>query len=143
MESVALSLDPDDLRDSSLKVTLKPAEFDSGNFIRDTNARRTVFETNEYPEITFSAERIAADGNSLAEGESKEVTVRGNLEMHGVTNEVRIPVTVSRSEDTLTATGEFSVLLSDYEMERPSFFGNTVNDEVTLEFDISLTLADL
>ena len=69
--------------------------------------------------------------------------LRGNLTMHGVTNEVRIPVTVSREGDALTATGEFAVLLSDYEMMRPSFFGNTVNDEVALAFDITLSLAGL
>ena len=143
VESVTLSLDPENVRSSGLTVTLKPGDFDSGNFIRDTNARRTVFETNEYPEITFTAEGIAAEGNSLADGERKAVNLRGDLTMHGVTNEVRLPVSVSRDGATLTATGAFSVLLSDYEMKRPSFLSNTVNDEVTLEFDITLTLADL
>ena len=143
VESVMLSLNPDDVRSSSLTVTLEPDAFDSGNLIRDTNARRTVFETGEYPEITFTAENVAAEGNSLADGEQKEVTLRGDLTMHGVTNEIRIPLSVSRDGDTLTATGEFSVLLSDYEMTQPSFFGNTVNDEVALSFDLTLTLADL
>ena len=143
VESVVLSLNPDDVRSSSLTVTLEPDEFDSGNLIRDTNARRTVFETGEYPEITFTAENVAAEGNSLADGEQKEVTLRGDLTMHGVTREVRIPASVSRDGNTLKATGEFAVLLSDYEMTQPSFFGNTVNDEVTLSFDITLTLADL
>ena len=142
VERIELSLNPDDLRSSSLTVTLKPAEFDSGNFIRDTNARRTVFETNEYPEITFAAERVAADGNSLADGARKEVMVRGDLTMHGVTNEIRVPVTVSRDGVTLRATGEFTVLLSDYQMNRPGFLGNTVNDEVALAFDIVLSLAN-
>ena len=140
LESLDLSLDPDDLGNARLSASLRPAEFNSGNFIRDTNARRTVFEVGEFPLITFELSSVEADQTELDVGENVQVTLNGNLSMHGVTQEITFPATVTRTDDALNAAGEFQVLLSDFEMNRPSFLGNTVADEVSMEFDISAAL---
>ena len=144
LETLTLIFDSEALNSLSLEATLDPGKFDSGNFIRDANARRGVFETGEYPTVTLSAQGIEAQTNtvSLAAGETKQVKLRGSLELHGVTREVSVPVEVSREGDTLRATGEFSVLLSDYNMDRPSFLGTTVNDEVTVRFNLVSTLSE-
>ena len=146
LESLELTFDSEALDNLSLKATLDPGKFDSGNLIRDANARRGVFETGEYPTVTLSAQGLQADAQtntvSLAAGETKEISLLGSLELHGVTREVSVPAEVSREGDTLRATGEFSVLLSDYNMDRPSFLGTTVNDEVTVRFNLVSTLSE-
>ena len=136
LETLELTFDDEALGELSLEATLDPGKFDSGNFIRDANARRGVFETGQYPVITLSAEGVQADAASLAEGETRRVTLVGRLEMHGVTNEVTVPAEVSRESGTLRAEGAFDVRLSDYNMDRPSFLGTTVDDEVTVRFNV-------
>lgn len=136
LAEVSLDLDPENLRVADLKVRVHPAEFDSGNFLRDTNARRTVFDTAAYPEIRLEVTRLSTEGNALSEG-LNELSLVGDLTMHGVTQEVRFPLIVRLEGETLSASGEFSVLLSDFGMSRPSFLGWVVEDTVQVRIEVS------
>jgi polyisoprenoid-binding protein YceI len=122
-----------------LTVTLEPDDFRSGIAIRDINAQRTVFRTDRYPVITFTLTRAELAG-PLPPGSAQEARVEGTLSMHGVERTITVPVTVRREQDTLTATGAFTVQLSDYAMHRPSFLFITVDDTVRLELDITVRL---
>ena len=136
VSSLRFSLDPDNVRAAQLSVTVQPGRFDSGNFIRDANARRVVFETGEYPDIRFELARVQTQDNRLADGTSTQLELSGTLNMHGVAREVTTTATVSRSGGTFTATGVLTVKLSDYGMKRPSFFGTSVDDAVQVAFNI-------
>ena len=85
-----------------LEVTavLSPGAFNSGNFVRDGNARFTVFEVGTYPTTTLTGtlpldpERLDV---ALTEPESQtQIPFTGELTLHGVTNKVTFPVTVVR-----------------------------------------------
>ena len=142
LQSLDLTFDSEALATLTLQAVLDPGAFSSGNAIRDANARRGVFETGEYPTIVFRADGVAADTetDALSAGDILAVTLGGTLEMHGVTREVSVPAQVTLGNDTLRAEGTLSVLLSDYNMDRPGFLGNRVNDEVTVRFDVVGTL---
>jgi polyisoprenoid-binding protein YceI len=116
-----------------LEVRMNPADFNSGNIIRDTNARRSVFNVRRHPEIIFVGERFVATSTRLQDGNTLTGNVSGTLTMHGISQEVNLPVTLTRDGTELEVSSEFSVLLSDYEMTRPSFLGVQVDDEVRLE----------
>ena len=115
-----------------LEVRSNPADFNSGNLIRDTNARRSVFNVRRHPEIIFVGERFVATSTRLQDGNTLTGNVSGPLTMHGIRCEVNLPVTLTRNGTELEVGSEFSVLLTDYEMTRPSFLGVTVDDEVQL-----------
>lgn len=146
LETLELTFDDENLNSLALEAVLEPGRFDSGNVIRDANARRGVFETGEFPTITLSAERLQAEAMTLKVGETKEVRLIGRLDMHGVSGEVNVPAEVSREDtgnnEVLRAEGAFSVLLSDYNMDRPSFLGTTVDDEVAVRFNIVGVLSE-
>lgn len=129
------------LPDVTLRVRVNPADFNSGNFIRDANARRSVFETGRYPEIVLTGERFVAQSTRLQDGQSLSGTLTSTLNMHGVTQTLRIPVELTRNGDRIAVESEFSVLLSDFEMTRPSFLGVTVDDEVQLTVTVVGVLA--
>jgi polyisoprenoid-binding protein YceI len=130
------TLDPESLADSSLTIAIKSGDFSSGNFIRDTNARLTVFESNTYPEIMFVSTKVRADADTLADGESCQVTLTGDLTMHGVTQELVAVVTVTRAGNTVTATGSFEVDYTDFEMKQPTLFTVVVNPTVVIRFNV-------
>jgi polyisoprenoid-binding protein YceI len=130
------TLNPENLSDSSLTVAVNPDQFSSGNFIRDTNADRTVFEIGQYPEIVFVSEGVQTEANTLADGSSAEITLTGDLTMHGVTQEVETTVTLSRTGNTVTAVGGFEVKLTDYGMRQPELFGVVVEDTVVIRFNV-------
>lgn len=120
-----------------LEIVVRSGSFDSGNFIRDANARAGVFASRQYPEIIFLSEETTLA--RLEEGQ-QDATVTGELSMHGITQEITVPVLLERNADTLTVTGSFDILLSDFSMKRPSSFGNTVDDEVRIDIYIVSSL---
>ena len=123
-------------------AVLEPGRFNSGNFARDGNARFTVFETGKFPTATLSgtlplpARLIQPEASGRA-----TATFSGTLTLHGVTRDVSFPVNVSRDGAQGTATGSFTVLLSDYQIERPSLFGVVVDDKVELKVSLTGTFA--
>jgi len=143
MGSLQFSFDDDKLSGSSLVVVVEPERFDSGNFILDAQARSSVFNTARYPTITFTATRISADPDNLPSGATRQLVISGTLAMHGVERSLEVPVTVSRAGDTFVASGEFSVLLSDFGMTRPGFLMLVVADLVEVNFTIRGELTPL
>jgi polyisoprenoid-binding protein YceI len=130
------SLNTERLTDSSLTIAVNSGDFNSGNIFRDTNARRTVFESSAYPEIVFVSKQIRADADTLADGESREVTLVGDLTMHGVTQELETIATVARGGSTITATGSFEVNYTDFGMRQPTLFTVVVNPTVIIRFNV-------
>lgn len=143
ISSLQLTFDETRLSRTRLVVVVEPAQFNSGNFIRDANARRAVFNTDTYPTITFTATAISADPDTLPSGATRQLLVRGTLAMHGVERGLELPVTVSRDGNRFRASGEFSVLLSDFGMTRPRFFTLVVDDLVRVSFEVHGTLTPL
>lgn len=137
ISKLELNLIPDNLSSSKLTLSLKSGDFDSGNFIRDANARRLVFESQLYPEITFTSKRITLDENVLVEGEN-QVTIFGDLTLHGVTREISVVTIVTRQNKRLIARGGFEISLNDFSMHAPEFFGVVVDDKVIIQFEIDL-----
>lgn len=126
----------ENLTDSGLTIAVRPDDFSSGNFIRDTNADRTVFEIGKFPEIVFVSRRIQTDVTPLADGASREVSVTGDMTMHGVTKELETVVTLTQTGNTITATGSFEVKLTDFGMRQPDLFGVLVEDNVVVRFSV-------
>ncbi len=119
-------------------ATIEPGSFDSGNFIRDSNARIGLFDAGEFPTATLSgtlplAPEMLQPG---AVSSTQKTVLSGELLLHGVTQALTVPITVIREGTELSAEMSFPVALSAFGMKGPSLFGVTVNDQV--EVSISL-----
>lgn len=138
LSSLTLNAEPGGLR---VSAELEPGAFSSGNFIRDGNARFTVFEVNRYPTATLSGVLPLAPEMLAPAPEPATQTAQfsGQLTLHGVTRDLSFPVTVTRSGPQARAQGSFAVQLSDFEMRRPSLFGVVVDDRVDLSVSLTLT----
>jgi polyisoprenoid-binding protein YceI len=136
IESLELFLDPANVRATKLSLSLRSSSFNSGNIFRDTNARRTVFDSDEYPLISFSSRRVTTEDNQLLDHTETEVMIEGDLTMHGITQPLSLSVMVKRSGSSLNASGRFNTRLSNFGMSRPSLFGILVDDEVKVSFEL-------
>lgn len=135
-----LRFDDDDVRGASLLVRVDAARFDSGNPLRDSNARRTVFDTDEFPTISFELLGVDAEPVDLPEGATRILTVRGRLTLHGVEREVEVPLEVTRAAGRLSVVGGFELLLSEYAMTRPRVLFLLVDDRVVVRVRIDAEL---
>jgi polyisoprenoid-binding protein YceI len=132
----------EDIAQSSFTMTVKADSFRVSSEISDKDRvelerimKEKVLQTDEYPEIEYSCSKISA--SSTGEGQSW-AALNGELTLHGVTRALTIPARVMLNGDTLRASGNFSILQSDYQIEPVSVAGGAmkVKDEVKFSFEI-------
>jgi len=103
----------------------KVADFDSGNPNRDAHSLE-VLEGIQYPNVTFSSTGIAANGINLK--------VTGNLTFHNVNKPITFDAVREDKDKQISVKGSFSILLSDYKIDRPSFMLMKMEDKMDLSF---------
>jgi polyisoprenoid-binding protein YceI len=81
-----IQMDEDDLTKSSVNVKIQAGTIDTGFARRDADLRGPDFlDIAKFPEITFVSTRIEKQGQNYV--------LVGNLTMHGIDKEVKIPFT--------------------------------------------------
>lgn len=106
---------------------------------RDRRIRTIGLETNQFPTGTFVlAEALDVPADALA-GTTVDVTIVGDLTLHGVTKRVSIPCQARLSGDRIDVVGALTFPFSDFAMTPPDIAGFVrVEDDATLELQLSL-----
>jgi polyisoprenoid-binding protein YceI len=128
---------------TGVDITADLTSLESDDDRRDGQLERQALETGRFPEATFAVTSPIDLGTVPADGASVQVDATGDLTIHGVTNSVTIPITATRSGDTVTVAGSIDILFADYGMEKPqSFIVLSVDDHGIMEFQLHFTRAD-
>jgi polyisoprenoid-binding protein YceI len=138
-----VTVNPAAVEQSSLRMVLHAASLDVIDDISkkdhdeiNRQVHQDVIESDSFPEIVYECSRLSA--TKTGEGQYS-VVLNGDLALHGVTSAQPVSARVWINEQTLRATGDFSVRQSDYEIRPVSAAGGGVRlkDELKLTFDIS------
>ena len=97
--------------------------------------RERVLEVAKYPQIIYDAPRVALRNSN--DGQI-EVSLIGQLTLHGVTRPLPLPARIAITGDLFRASGEFSLRQTDFNIKPVSAVGGglKVKDEVKLAYDI-------
>jgi len=135
-------LNPDAVEQSSLRLL---THSDSLMVIDDINEKdreeitrrmhHEVLESDSFPDIVYECSRVSA---SKLGDQQYWVALNGELTLHGVTRSLPVTARAWLDGDTLRATGEFAVRMSDYEIRPVNAAGGTIKlkDELKLSFNI-------
>lgn len=127
VQSVLVYNDATD-RIEAVAVVAQVASFDSQNANRDSHAIE-ILEGIKYPRVTFTSTGI--------EQASDKLTVRGNLTFHGITKPIVFDAIRTDKGGLITATGQFSVTMSDYNVERPSLMMVPTDESFIIKFSLA------
>jgi polyisoprenoid-binding protein YceI len=133
LAALAATFDAADLGSLHLEATVAPAEFRSGNLLRDRAGRRDVFESDLFPTATLTARPAPGTGPaSLDQGATATWSLDADLTLHGVTRRYVVEAVVARSEDGIEIRVEatFVVSLGAHGMRRPAVLGLVTDDAV-------------
>lgn len=128
-----------------LRMTVRPSsvsetdpEFNADDRQKiNEHARDQALESSKFEEISFQSTRILARPAREGAG-NYPLDITGILELHGVRRQVTLSVSLMLQESELTAIGEFTILHSDFKMERLSAALETIgaSDEIKISFEV-------
>tara|TARA_B100001778_G_C18471351_1_gene575923 strand:- start:419 stop:967 length:549 start_codon:yes stop_codon:yes gene_type:complete len=115
---------------SEIAILTKVEDFDSGNSNRDSHALE-ILESLKYPQIRYYSNNIKYDID--------EVEIFGKLTFFGKSIEKKINSKIKFNENQVFLTGEFDLILSDFNIKLPSFLGVKIDDIVKISFKIEVS----
>ena len=118
MKTGTVSFDPKSGSASGL-IIVDAASGESGNQARDKKMHKDILESQRYPEITFTPERVI--GNALQNGNST-IQVQGLFHIHGSNHDLTLSIPVAINGNQVKANTSFAVPYQDWGMKDPSNF---------------------
>ena len=110
--------------------------------MRDNRLRNDGIQTDSFPTSTFKLTTPVALPANATTGAVVDVTLHGDLTLHGVTKTVDIPAKAQVNGSLIQVLGTLSFPFSDYSINAPSIGGFVaVEDHGTLEFQVNLSKA--
>lgn len=106
---------------------------------RDDKVQEAL-ETGEFPTATFSLTEPIDLGDGATTGDEVSVTAVGDLTIHGVTQQVELPLQAQLVDGTIVIVGSLEITFSDFGVEVPSApIVLSVEDVGTMELQLLLT----
>ena len=133
-----INIDQANPKNSNLgPIEVEISQFQSDSSRRDNAIRERFLQSALFPMATFEATQIDGLPDSYQEGQEYALQVHGNLTIREVTNPITVDTQVALSSGTLTATGETSLLMSDFGFGPISIAGILqTEDEVKVRLEL-------
>ena len=129
-----------DLTVSAAEFSVDMTTIRSDRDMRDNRLRRDGIETDTYPTSTFTLTQPVTVPAATTTGAQVDVTLRGDLTLHGVTKTIDIPAKAQLNNGAIQIAGSYAFPFSDYNINPPNVGGFvTVEENGTLEFLVNLT----
>ena len=138
------ALDPDAPGSGSLRLTIKAGSLALSDQMSDKDRREIeralhdeVLESARYPEITYASGETKTAVTRSGEGQF-QVTLNGDLTLHGVTRSHPVTARVFVTGDMLRAAAETTLRQSEFGIKLVSVAGGMlkVKEDIKLTFDL-------
>lgn len=108
------------------------------NALMEEHFNENYAESDDYPKATFRG-KITDFSFSKLDENMQSVIVNGSLTFHGVTKDLSdISMNIKLADGKISLTGNFKVLVSDYNIEIPKIVKNKLSNEVSVNFNFNL-----
>lgn len=142
--SGTINANPSSLASSSVELTFASARLSvspegepkgDAPKVEEVMRGQSVLDVLRFPEIRFRSKTVIGKPLSPAH---YELTITGELSLHGVSREIRVPVKVTIEGSTLIATGETTIRHDQFDMKPVTAGGGTVKvaNEIRIDFRI-------
>lgn len=120
--------------DLVFKVVMNGFQFPNAEMQRHFNEK--YVESEKYPQSVFTGKIMNREKVNFAKDGSYEVVVEGNLEMHGVTQPVKSPGTITIKGGKVSATSLFQVAVADYQIKIPAAVKDNIAKTIDIHVDV-------
>jgi len=108
------------------------------NALMEEHFNENYAESDQYPKATFKGQIKDFDIEDLDEN-IKSFTISGTLTFHGVSKEIHnISIDLRLENEMVIVSGDFKVLVSDFDIKIPKIVKNKLSNEVSIGFSFEL-----
>jgi polyisoprenoid-binding protein YceI len=125
---------------ASGRIVIDATSAKTGNSRRDAKMHAQILESQKYPEMIYTVERVSGTLNRAGRS---DVELHGILDMHGVRRPLDLVGTVKTDGDRVTAVGRVTIPYLEWGMADPSAFVLRVEKEVHVEVKAAGTLSSV
>ena len=109
-----------DIDNGEFLIKIPMSSFEFTNKLMQKHFNDSYLETDKYPESIFR-------------GKKEENIETGTLSMHGITNNISIPLSISYKEDSIIIDTEFKIILNDYKIKIPRLLFQNIAEEIEIK----------
>jgi polyisoprenoid-binding protein YceI len=133
---------PGSLDMATLRLSIAAASFRVADDVSDKDRnemeramREEVLETDRFPKVIYESTSVSSV--RIFEGQYR-VNIMGKLSLHGVKRDCPVTAQLILSDDFLRASGEFTLLQTDYRIKPYSAVGGAIKlkDQLKFSFDL-------
>jgi polyisoprenoid-binding protein YceI len=112
-------------------MVAKVSSFDSKNSNRDSHLLE-ITEAIKFPSVSFVSTQVKDNGG--------ELEVQGKISFHNVTKEISFKAQSKTVAKARVITGSFTLLIEDFNLERPSLMMVKTSNEMKMSFSVAFPL---
>jgi polyisoprenoid-binding protein YceI len=139
--SITVEANGDGARLTAGNLTVNTTTIVSNESRRDNRLRSEGLQTDQYPTATFTVTQPVDVPSAALAGTATNLTLTGDLTLHGVTKSVQFPAQAQLVGNTMQVAGTLTFPLADFQISPPNVGGFilSIADQGTLEFLVSFS----
>lgn len=122
----------------TFKMNIKAFEFEKA--LMQEHFNENYMESDKFPNGDFKGKISNIADVDFSKNGTYNVTVAGNLTMHGITKAVSVPGTITVKDGNVSSKAEFNALLADYGITIPAAVKNQISKTIKITVDSAYTL---
>ncbi len=123
--------------DLVFQVMVKSFKFEKQ--LMEEHFNENYMETDKFPKSDFKGKVSNLSEINFTKDGTYKATVAGKLTIHGATNEVSVPGTITVAGGNIKLSAKFKVKLNEYKIEVPKLVEDKVAKEASITIDAELT----
>ena len=127
-----------DSDNGDLVLSAQMVGFEFEKALMQEHFNENYVESEKFPKTTFKGKIIDYDNSKLATDSKTEVTVEGELTIHGETNNIRIQGIIQKTDNKIKAHAEFQVKIKDYDIKIPNAVIDNIAESVLVTVELNL-----
>lgn len=141
--SITVEENGDGARLTAGTLTVDTTTIQSDEDRRDNRLRSEGLQTDQFPTATFVVSRPVDVPAAALAGTATDITLVGDLTLHGVTKSVEIPAQAQLTDGRIQVAGSINFPLADFDITAPNVGGFIISiaDEGALEFLVAFEKA--
>lgn len=126
-----------DVNTGKIEVSMLNQSFQFKKALMQEHFNENYMESKTYPKSSFKG-TVSMDDVNLDKPGTYDVTVLGDLNIHGETKNVEVPGTVEVNGENLIAHTQFMVVPEDYGIKIPGTVRENIAKEIEVTIDMTL-----